>query len=343
VETSALFTAQSLGFVRLRYSGTSRTQVFGWNKHTFGTSLESYGIPWLKCDTFRGDAVSGGATLNLGSDVKSRFTAGKQYYVDVISGVDAGHRFEIDEAASTAAALTLLPTNVWSTKASVSDLTGMTVAVREHRTLDEVFDKTKFHPTFSASTADRVLVFGTTPDNANRRYVTYWLAGSGASRQWVREDDATLSDQGSRVLPSGEGYLVHSRGGATAITVCGMVRDSAFAQPVAGGANLFANGYPMAMSFTNSAFMAASGFTFTFSPSTADRISFWNGDTNAGAASYTNYVYLGANAAGATWVGENDGSLANQNAALLMKPQRAFIMNARGSRSNHVETRPWNP
>jgi hypothetical protein len=80
------------------------TETGGWMKSDWGTECRTYNNSFVSCPVFSGiiDSVNG-QQINLqtsapGLNLASVFTPGAAYYLEVISGDWAGHRFDINGA-----------------------------------------------------------------------------------------------------------------------------------------------------------------------------------------------------------------------------------------------------
>jgi hypothetical protein len=351
VNLHSLFTGLSGGYVRAsrtRNDGTVETsEAGGWVTETIpATQTESWGVPWLKAPLYRGTASTADATtVVLHTALSGSFAPGKQYYVEIAEGQSAGHRMEIDEAASLGEVVVLNMTSPLNTIANLPDLNGELVRIREHWTLNEVFDKNLFHATNNNTTSDRVQTYiaGTSS------YSIYWLFLNGGDPKWVLTSDAFLNDQGSRVVPPGEGWFVAPKSVAMngPLTAYGLVRDHSFRQtlvgptPPASTATSFVSlGFPMTMSPASNHLLQADGFVSTNNSTTADRFLLWAGDEPVPTAAWRIYWFF-ANAGTPKWV--KDAQLVSQNDAMVFNRHRSFMVTVKSAKPNRVVPRPWTP
>jgi len=353
VNLHALFTGFTGGYVRAsrtRNDGTvESSDVGGWVTETIpATQTESWGVPWLKAPLYRGPASTADTTtIVLHTGLNGSFAAGKQYYIEIAEGLSAGHRLEINEAASAADVLVVDLASSLNTSATLPDLNGELVRVREHWTLDEVFDKSLFHGTNSSGTADRVLFYTGTA------YTTYWLwINTAGSPRWVRVGDASLADAGSRVIPPGEGCFANPKSVAMngPLPAYGLVRDHAFRQTLPIGTTFVSLGFPITMTPASNHLLVADGFVAANSSSNSDKFLVWTGDDlplppTPGWQSY--WYWIGGGAYSTRWVKVGDASLADQNSTMLFNRQRAFMVTLKTATPPHTVSRtvprPWTP
>jgi len=341
------------GFVRIKVTLISdgtivRGETSGWATRSIATACQSCSQPFLKCEVFTGsvDGVIGSVLSVINSvgtgDLAAEFTLGRQYYVEVIAGDHEGHRFEINEAASTHNGIvidTASPRNTLGSSLPVT-LAGDQVVVREHYHINELFDPTSFTSTLDPSTADRLLFH----NRNSSAFETFWLFThplSGTPR-WVDVEDGALLDAGNRVLDVAEGIFVHPKGPGVTLVFTGKVRSNDMACPLVAGANLTGNGWPLDMSPANRKMLISDGFTGSQSSLAADRIQLWNADENASAQGYTGYFLLNA-AAMQRWVGQADASVSSQDNTAIFKMLRGQFIQPRTPRPNHLILNPWTP
>lgn len=277
-----------------------------------------------------------GSTFLLHAPFSGSFASGKEYYVEIGEGGGVGHRFEIIEATSTAGVLVLDTASTLNTTTTIPHLNGERITVRQHWTVDEIFDKGLFHGTNTPGTADQIKIW----DRAANAYVTYWLYLTG--NKWVKVGDATLTDVGTRVVPPSEGWFVSPKVAMNgSLPSYGLVRDQSFRQALPTGLTLASLGFPQQMSFTSNYCLQADGFTAATSPTTSDRVQFWTGDTTPSSQSWQTYWYYSGSPV--RWVRQGDATLTNQNTSLLFNRQRANFYNMKAAVSNRLVSCPWQP
>lgn len=321
----------------------SHTEAAGYYRRTYSTSIESLCAPLIACDQFAGrvDGVIGSVlsiTSSIGTgNFASGLTSGVSYYAEVLSGDHAGHRFEINEVASTANGIALEPGHALNTLASIpASLAGDQIAVRRHSTLNSLFHKPSFNATNNPTTATRILFY----QGGTFRF--YWLFNAGGNPRWVLDGDFLLRDAGNRIVSPAEGCFVHARNNPPTITLTGLVRSTPFATTLTTGPNLIAGGWPMEQTPLQRNYTHASGFSGSSSSATSDRLLFWSGDSTAGVSGYDGHFLLRTGPLN-HWTTEKNSSLINQNNTVLFQPLRAVLIRSRNGLSNHVQPNPWTP
>jgi hypothetical protein len=328
VQGAAAFAGASTGFVRVKISldadqngtpeATTYTPVFAWSLIMFEVGQQTFSMPLLTDEVFSGSVLAAtGTTLTLatGTDnLRARFTAGTAYYAEITSGSLAGHRFEINETASTA------NTVVLETETALT--AGVTLSIRPHWTLSSVFTPALFNGSDSAETADRLLLF------EEGAFVPVWLNGS----TWTRDGEGV----NSHILSPGQGLLIQPRTQALTLPVAGQVRTTAFVMPLKAGNQLTGTGYPFAQSPVQRG-LNTPAFTASAEPTTADRLRLWIGDTTPGASGYVSY-YLKQTASGPQWTPESGEAPTSQNEAPLFQPFRATFLKTTQDHPAHVES-----
>ncbi len=348
----------SQGFARLVLSldadlngepeAVQRTETVGWSRLTLGTHLQTLGHSFAPTSRFtalvgsvNGTALDVTAALN-GATPASLLTQGAEHYLEVLTGTHVGHRLELNESATatTTGALVLDTAHLRNTlTGGVPDtLAGARIALRQHLTLGEIADRTRFAATNNATTADRVMLF----DPATSAFQSYWLFHFGGNPRWVRQGDGSLANQGSLVIPPGLGLFVQPRTRPVTVILRGLVRDHAFARPLVRGPSLCATGWPMTLTPNTANMTAAAGFTGATSATQADQIQNWTGDIQPGTQNYTGLFLLRLGTRN-TWSNIGDSSLANQNNNPCLRAHRAFFLRTRNAIPNWITPRPWTP
>lgn len=324
---------------------TSVTEVSGFFRRTHSEYIESFSIPFLRCDAFSGtvDAATG-STLNVATsvgvgDLTTVFTAGGQYYVEITAGALAGHRLEIDESACTPTTIAVDLNHPLSTLPNLSaELVGQSLVIRPHQTLDTLFHKPHFNATNNPATTTRVLVY------QGGVFRFYWLYLNSGNPFWVLDGDFTLTDAGSRVVAPHEGVLLHPRNGSGSVTLTqsGLVRSNDFALPLQVGFNFKACGWPMEMTPALADMTSVQGFTGSNTSPNSDRLLFWNGDTTPAATGYDGHFLLVAGPFN-HWTTEKDASLINENNFTLFQPLRGVIIRSKIGLASYIQPMPWTP
>lgn len=342
------------GFARLRVAldanrdstpeATVFSEVFGWGRRELATRNQTYAVPLMATEVAAGvvDGVNGNevdlTTVAGAQSIVAHFITGRQYYLEAMDGDAAGHRWEVDEASSTATSVVLLPADARSTRATVpASLAGSRIAVRPHWRAVDLFPVADFNATNNPGTADQLLFF----NSGTGGYVTLWLFSNGGSPQWVQLNDATLSDAGGRIIAPCEGLFTKPRAGSVDATLKGLVRTWPMACPLRVGTSFVGNPWPVDQSPLDRGMTTALGFTGAAAFTTADRIYEWNGDT-APSSSYTNY-YLLLSGPFNQWVRQSDATLTDRSAEPRFKAAAAaFIISVNG-KADWMLTPPYTP
>ena len=272
---------------------TDTTPILGWQRRSFAVQTQTYAVSFVPVPVFTGtpDSVAGN-TLNMttslgGGSFTAMLTAGREYYVEVMSGPDAGQRWEIDEASNTATSIALLPSHDRSTLTTVpATLASDLIAVRVHWRLVDLFPPTAYHATNSASTADQVLVW----DQTTGGYVTLWLANYFGQSHWHNTAVASVTlNEDNRVISPCDGLFARPKFATVSAANIGQLRTWSFACPLKKGVNFIGNPFPVAQTPAVRGMYGTGGFTANAVSANADRINFWAGDTTGNATGYTTY------------------------------------------------------
>ena len=348
VQSHPLFRNLSGGFVRAtrqRGDGTTeKGEVGGWVTDRLATGqTKSWGIPWIKPLLHRATAVTLGNTLKLDVPFGGTFASGKQYYVEIEEGASAGHRFELDESQSTSAGVWVVDLSSGrNTAGALPPLNGERVGLREHWTLAEAFPTGQFLGTRAPELADGILAW------EGAGFARYWRFKSNTTERWVRVGDSALTNRGSRIIPPGEGFLVEAKATGMARTLAGwgMVRRGVFRQPIAVGTQMISSGYPVTMSFGNSAMLEGDRFFASRESATSDRVRLWRGNVTPGGTGWTGSSYWYFSIGGGVpsrWVLEGDGSLTDRTLGGIFSKQRGILIQAVTNKPSRTVAVPWVP
>ncbi len=338
---------------------TSYTEVEGWKETPLVANCATYNNPFLREAVFTGTVgtVSGqdlAFTISGGGADLSTLLTGGTYYLEVTSGDNVGHRFDI--ASATGNTITLAndtslndaapPFNTL-TGAPPANLAGDQVVVRRHWTLNEVFPPSGFGASGDQSTADEVQVF------AGGAWTIYWLYdendGNPATARWVDAADAGMADQGAVIIQPGQGMFFNNRNAVTSILAYGEVRANAFIRPLAAGANLVGGGYPLDQSATGNgsrAMSLATGFFGSRDFKTADLFSIWRADSTNGATGYDSYYLLNGAPTQSSilrWVKVGDTSILARDAETLLLGNRSAFLRSKTGLPGYTTPLPWSP
>ncbi len=351
------------GFVRMRvlldvdgdatYEAEAATETGGWVKSDWGTECRTYNNPFVSCPVFSGivDGVNGQQldlqTSAAGSNLASVLLPGAYYYLEVVSGDLAGHRFDITGTGTAAMTLAndgllFAPTAPFNTMTGAlpATLAGDHFVVRVHTTLGQMFPIGAFTAGAGQDTADQVQTY------ANGAFITYWLYQNGGSPKWARVGDGSLSDQGNIVIPPGQGTFINCLGAPGSLLAFGKIRQNDFIQPLMPGNNLVRGGYPMAESPLSRAMTIPGGFDGDRDPKKADQIFIWRGDALTGQSGYDTYFLLdGAPVQPALqrWAKVGDASAQARDSAELFKRDNSAFIKLNGAIPAHRTSLPWQP
>ena len=361
---------------------TSRTETEGWKQTGIGPGSQTYNVSYLREAVFSGtvSAVKGQdltfATSTGGVDLSTVLDPGFSYYLEVSTGHNEGHRFDIVSATGdtvTLAAATSLdpdsPPFCTLTGAPPASLAGDRVVIRRHWTLDEICPPVGFGGADVQDIADEVEVF------ADGHWSIYWLYDldyeDNIPARWVNAADAGKTNAGATVIPPGQGIFINSRSISIITTVAGPrislpddpsavlsygeVRANDFIRPLAVGYNLVGGGFPLTQSATGAspgdvgrAMDLAAGFSGSLDFKTADSFFTWNGDTMIDgvgnpAIGYSTYFLLDWPPDPAEWAQVGDPDLNPFDAKLLFLGNRSAFIRTKNGVSAYRIPLPWAP
>ena len=332
---------------------TSHTEVEGWKETGFELCCSTYSNPFLRETDFTGtiSTVSGqtiGLPVSAGTQDLGSLLFSGSYYVEVTSGENEGHRFDV--ASATTDSLTLATdTDLFEnappynslTGALPANLAGDTIVVRRHWTLGELFPATGLGGSDDPATADQVQFF------TAGQWTIYWLYDDGVSpRFWVKTGDNTYSDQAATVIPPGQGLFFNNRTAPNSILAYGEVRNNDFIRPLGVGSNLVSGGYPLDQSTIGREMNLAEGFFGSRDIATADSFYLWRGDSAVGLTGYESY-FLNYNPARVPivnkWAKIGDASLLSQDSQVLFLGNRSVFIRSKNGVGGYSVTTPWTP
>ena len=294
------------GFVRIRVNlddGTTvasgATEVQGWVESALGLHCQTYNNPFVHCIVFSGTITGvGGQTLDVTRsagpfDLANFLVPGVAYQIEITSGENEGHRFDVVSAAG--AIITLATdTNLNAIDAPHNTLAGAlpatlagdTFVLRRHWTLGEVFPVAGWTAAAIQTDADQIQLY------AEGDWTSYWLNENGGSPEWHKVGYGTPADQGGSVLPPGQGIFINCRQSTGSILTHGEVRENDFRRPLEPNANLVGGGYPLDQSAAGRAMTISAGFKGERNFKLADQFLRWKGDTIADANGYDTWFLL---------------------------------------------------
>lgn len=335
MESDPRFAGRDAGQVRLRVvlespagAAEAVTPVWVWRRHTLAAHPQTFCMPLVAKDVFTGavDGVITGSTLDLTTAVGTGtlapyFLDGKSYYIEVIGGDHEGHRWDIDEAQSTATMLRMDLSNARNTMAPLPiTLQGDLIAIRPHWRLNELFPPARFAAGAGQDTADRLIIL----DRATGLLREFWLCAHGGRPRWVRRGDPALVSQNERVLDVSEGLFLHARGGPVTLRHVGILRTNAWVCAFSAGLNLVGGGWPVAQSPLERGMTAQAGFTAHAEASLADRIHLWRGD-GENRADYTRHSLI-EGASGPFWSRDGEAGPVDSGREPIFEAWRAALV-----------------
>lgn len=363
LDLQAITALPNAGFVRIRVildangdtipEAQAVTETGGWVNSQWGTQCRTYNNPFISCPVFSGiiDSVSG-QQLDLqvsagGTDLTTALAPGSSYYIEIVSGDWAGHRFDVT-ARGTASLTLALDSQLNATVSPFNTITGALPAtlagdrfvVRVHTTLGQMFPTSVFTATNSQDTADQVQTY------AAGVFITYWLYQNGGSPKWVRVADGTLSDQSNIIIPPDRGMFINCLGAPGSLLVFGKVRQNDFVVNLASGNNLMRGGYPMDESPLSRSLSVTSGFYGDRDFKKADQIYIWRGDALTGLSGYDTYFLLNSptmQPAQRRWVKIGDSTATGRDAETLFMRDNSAFLKVSTAQPAHKISQPWQP
>ncbi len=307
----SVFSGGSRGFLRIKVTldanldgtpeATAATGAQGWARMLFPVGRQSLSMPLLLPAVYAGQVASvSDRTVVLalnGGDIRTQLQKGVSYYVEVLDGTLKGRTFDLDTTTSTGSSVGLTGT-------ADSALARAHIRIRPHWTLGALLPVSALQPAATTEAADRVMFF----DSASGQFQIEWLQATTGAAQWVRDGDATLGDDGARIIPPQAGMLVQVRSTPTTLTFLGEVRSTALALPQTAGSALLGTGLATAQT------PGAQPFTV------GSRLRLWSGDADPATAAYQNYLLN----APSQWVDEATGL--DVSTTPLLEGFRAFFL-----------------
>lgn len=261
------------------YAQTVSTPVVGFQTTTVNAgALAIISVPFTDAIVSAAVSAAGPATITLNqTNLGSLFTGSDPLYLEVITGANAGERYDLSLTGITSATDTLSVNTSSANNTSTYNgaaLVGQTIAVRKHTTLNAI--RTSFSPalkTGSSSTADLVYIF------SSGTWTPYWLNSSSV---WTRS--GSPSNQGSLVIAPGTAFMFKRVDTIPAVfTTTGSVRGNTFARNYKAGLGIYGAGFPVAYSPSTMGANVAGGW------SSGDTIYVLSG------GSFTPYTFNGSN------------------------------------------------
>jgi len=261
---------------------TVTTNPVGAVTTSLNTGLTLVGLTMVNPASYTGVVTANTVTqitTTSAANFQSLLSSSDLYYVEITSGLYEGDRFDVDTAATVAAAgsvLTLKSDSSNNTVALIADvLNGSSFVVRKHITLNSL--SASVSPAFagnnSAGSADQVIFY----DRVSSSFKTYFLRSDNITWRQTGFQDSVGA---STVIPPGVGVFIRRANGATTLTQVGEVRTNDFALPLYSGLSLLASGYPITYSPSALNATATTGWFGSNSASSADQIITFSNATN---------------------------------------------------------------
>jgi len=247
----------------------------------------------------------------------------------VYSGTLKGDRFDVDTAATkTAANGTVVlsaasANNTINLSSVLTNLDGVSVAIRKHVTLEQVqaFVDSPMTGSNTPSLADQIQLF----NNSTGSFMTYGLRADGLT--WRGSTTGTVV-QNKVPVPPGTGVFLKKTSGTANLVSSGSVRINDFAHPYKSGLQLLAPGFPVGYSPAGLGGTVSNGWTGNNTPSSADQIQV----LNSGGASFTTY-YLRSD--GTSWRSSSTGTV-NQASNTIISDAGAFFVKRSTANSDNI-------
>lgn len=263
-----------------------------------GNAVNLVGLNMVKPVTYQGvvSGVSGATVTDANANFDTALTAGKKYFVEIISGDYAGLNAEI---LSWSGSSITIAGDVGGIAAA---LDGAGHRIRESWTLAGVFgaENQAGLGGGTAATADFVYVSG--PEGLN----TYYYKTSGPGGTGWRQFGGSLSDSQAEVaLYFTDALIVERRQpGDLAVKLVGAVKTGRTIVPVLAGINVISNVYPVTdITLENSGLYGEEGFRLTGgTAATADLVFV------PGAEAFLSYYYKTSGPGGIGWRRPGDSS-----------------------------------
>jgi hypothetical protein len=313
---------------------TVNSGIVGYQTITVPVGLSTAGFPLLNPDVLKVSTTTlTGAALALEgqTNVGALLSSVEPYYIEVYSGTLKGDRFDVDVAATIAAANGNVVLNSASLNNTLlfssvgSNLNGATVALRKHITIEQVqgMASSPLVGNNNASSADQIQFY----DNVSAAIAAYFLRADGITWRKVGTTDVANKIP----IPSGVGVFFSKKTGVATLTAVGNVRLNDFSVPYRLGLQLAASGVPIDVTPTSQGGTAANGWTGNNNPSSADQIQVYNPAVSA----FDSYFLRGD---GTTWrkVGTTDAV----TTTVVATSGQAFFVSRKTADSSNILVNP---
>jgi len=313
---------------------TVNSDIVGYQTISVPVGLSTAGFPLVNNDVLKvATTTLAGNALGLASqsNVGALLTSTEPYYIEVYSGTLKGDRFDVDVAATIAAAngsvvldsASLNNTLLFS--AVGSNLNGATVALRKHITIEQVqgMASSALVGNTTAGSADQIQFY----DNATEGYAAYYLRADGIT--WRKVGTTTTANK--TPIPPGVGVFISKKTGAATLTAVGNVRLNDFSVPYKVGLQLVAPGVPINVTPASLGGTVANGWTGNTTAGSADQIQVYNPDISG----YDSY-YLRAD--GTTW--RKVGTTTAVTTTDVATSAQAFFVSRKTADSSNILVNP---
>ena len=315
------------GFIRLRIileeSGDMTwTTPMGWSDVDLHPGYQTHSLALVKSPLFVSRVASVSADQLATEAPGLTLIQSRAYYAEVIDGIFEGHRFDINVEASSDNTLALDHVSTHNTLTTLSsELVGAQVAVREHWTVEEVYQAGVFQASLDVSQADQIRFFNGISFNG-----LFLIDAPSTNPFWTAMGSATLKDTGNTVLAPDSGVFLnmHSPSPPT-LTVTGSVRLNHFVRAVNPGYNLVGNPYPLPLSPVQSGLTVENRWVGSDDPAEADHIQIWYGDKDGSQEGYESY-FLFDNESDSHWTPSDDNNLQDTDHFEIFPPNRAAFL-----------------
>ena len=313
---------------------TVNSDIVGYQTVSVPVGLSTAGFPLLNPDVLKvATTTLTGAALALGgqTNVGALLSSVEPYYIEVYSGALKGDRFDVDVAATIAAANGNVVLNSASLNNTLlfssvgANLDGATVALRKHVTIEQVqgMASSALVGNNIAGNADQIQFY----DNAATAYAAYFLRADLIT--WRKVGTTTTANK--TPIPSGVGVFISKKTGVATLTAVGNVRLNDFSVPYKTGLQLAAPGVPIDVTPTSQGGTAANGWTGNNVAGSADQIQVYNSDTSA----YDAY-FLRAD--GITW--RKVGTTTTATSTAVATSGQAFFVSRKTADSSNILLNP---
>ncbi len=352
------------GFIRLAVKFgtlTSYTPVWGWTESVIEQGqTETYANPFTPPELLSGviDSVTGNHTIDVASStggvaLESELTPViTAYYIEIIEGENAGHRFDI--ASVSGSTITLAtdsdlyagpPFNTQLTPVSIpTDLAGDRFILRPHHTINDLFPPATagFTPqpdnADPANPADRLYLY-------SGDWTPYWFYtnASGSGPIWDEEGDALFVDSGGEVIAPNQGLFVVPQQTTITILSLGIVRKNPFAMPLPQGWSLQSAVYPLDQSPAER-FMNQDTFDGHDEPAMADTVCTWLGDADVYETEFRcTFLWEPATSQTPRWLFADDENMTPRDfdTSLFPKDRSSFYYRHLAPKPDYVLPLPW--